>query len=352
MSLEKATIAWGSKQLVGMIKNEKINFDHIVQRSYVWERSRKSAFIESLIVGYPIPPVFAKRTEDGNGKRSNNIYYIMDGKQRLNTIKEFLNDEFSLSNIPSVKYFDEEENTELEVDISGKKFSELPEAIQGILNTAMINVVYFDNLTSEEEKELFKRLNAGKPLSAKSKLLASCRDIHNLLDIGGHELFSKMITEKGRNNKYQAIIVMKVWCMMNKDINDVHFDTKSFNSLLENTTISDVEKLAINEVFNYIVNMHNVLIDRNEKKVAKKLYTETHMVSLVPYVKKAIEDGIKEEIMVDWIIEFFGVDETSISELYNNASDSGSAKSNNIILRNEELNKSFVEFFGNEEGDN
>ena len=89
MSLEKASIVWSAKQLKGMVVNGKIDFNHIVQRSYVWERSRKSGLIESMIIGYPIPPVFAKRVDDGTGKRGGNIYYIMDGKQRLSTIQEY-----------------------------------------------------------------------------------------------------------------------------------------------------------------------------------------------------------------------------------------------------------------------
>ena len=87
MSLEKASIVWSAKQLSGMVKNGKINFEHIIQRSYVWERTRKSSLIESMILGYPIPAVFAKRIDDGSGKRGSNTYFIMDGKQRLSTVK-------------------------------------------------------------------------------------------------------------------------------------------------------------------------------------------------------------------------------------------------------------------------
>ena len=76
----------------------KIDFDHIIQRSYVWEPSRKTGLIESMIIGYPIPAVYAKRISDGSGKKGSNIYSIMDGKQRLSTIKQFLNDEFALTN--------------------------------------------------------------------------------------------------------------------------------------------------------------------------------------------------------------------------------------------------------------
>jgi hypothetical protein len=154
MSLEKASIVWSAKQLSGMIKNDKIDFNHIIQRSYVWERTRKTGLIESMIVGYPIPPVFAKRMDDGTGKRGGNIYYIMDGKQRLSTVKEYLNDEFALTSIPPVNYFDEEKDEECAVDISGMKFSALPDALKDHLNNATFNVTYFDNLTKEEEREL------------------------------------------------------------------------------------------------------------------------------------------------------------------------------------------------------
>lgn len=346
MSLEKASIVWSAKQLKGMVVNGKINFDHIVQRSYVWERSRKSALIESMIIGYPIPPVFAKRVDEGTGKRGSNIYHIMDGKQRLSTIKEYLNDEFALTTLEPVSFMDDEIGEECTADISDKKFSELPEALQNFLNTVTINVTYFDNLTKEEERELFKRLNAGKPLSTKSRLLASCKDIEGLLNIGSHKLFDEMMTDKARANKNQVALVMKVWCMMNQEINDVCFESKVFNPMLEKTEISETEKLAMIEVFNLIVDTHETLVGRKEKKVAKKLYTETHMVSLIPYFKKAVEDGIVSEMMADWLVEFFGTESgASVSELYNEAAGSGSAKSSNIIDRDDALSESFTEFF-------
>ena len=242
MSLEKASIVWSAKQLSGMIKNDKINFEHIIQRSYVWERSRKTGLIESMILGFPIPPVFAKRMDDGTGKRGGNIYYIMDGKQRLSTVKEFLNDEFALTNIPSVTYFDEEKDEECVVDISGMKFSELPEALKDHLSTATFNVTYFDNLTKEEERELFKRLNAGKPLSTKARMLASARNIEELLDIGSHKLFDEMLTEKARASKNQVTLVMKAWTMLNHEVEDISFASKDFNPMIEEVEITDGRK--------------------------------------------------------------------------------------------------------------
>ena len=108
MSLEKANLNWSAKNIKGMVAKGNIDFNHIVQRSYVWERKRKTALIESMILGYPVPPIFAKRIDDGSGKKSGMVYYIMDGKQRLSTVAQFLNDEFALSDVEPVLVHDEE----------------------------------------------------------------------------------------------------------------------------------------------------------------------------------------------------------------------------------------------------
>ena len=343
MSLEKASISWSAKQLKNMIANGKIDFNHIVQRSYVWERKRKSALIESLIIGYPVPPIFAKRSDDGTGKRGGNIYCIMDGKQRLSTVAQFLNDEFALTDLPPISYNDEESNMMCESDISGMKFSELPEPIQDILNSSIFSVTYFDNLAKEEERELFKRLNAGKPLSTKSRLLASCNDIEGLMGIGSHELFGEMLTDKGRDNKNQVTVVMKAWCMMNLPIEEVSFEGKNFNPLFETTSITDTERKALDKVFDLIHDTHTALVENKEKAIAKKLYTETHMISLVPFFAQAVEKNIGDDMMAEWLSDFFG----TVNEQYNDACN-GSAKNSNIMIRNEVLSESFDEFFKEE----
>lgn len=345
MSLEKASISWSTKQISAMIKNGKINFEHIVQRSYVWERNRKSGLIESMILGYPIPVVYAKRVDDGSGKRGSNIYYIMDGKQRLSTVKQFLNDEFALTDLSPVTYYDEEMDAELEQDISGLKFSELPDILQNQLETITFSITYFDNLTKEEERELFKRLNAGKPLSTKSRLLASCKNIEDLLDIGSHTLFTDMLSAKSLDNKNQTILVMKCWCMLNQNVENISFEGKIFNPLLEKVEIEDDERLELEEVFSYIYNIHSILKERKKKSVAKKMYKETHFISIIPYIKESLNKGISEEVVADWLASFFETENTSISDRYNEAANSGVAKNVNIVNRDKALRESYDKFF-------
>ena len=60
------------------------------QRNYVWDRKRASRFIESLILGLPIPQIFLYQVD-------RNKYSIIDGQQRLLTVYFFIKQRFPRS---------------------------------------------------------------------------------------------------------------------------------------------------------------------------------------------------------------------------------------------------------------
>lgn len=350
MSYDYGTIVWGANQVAAMIRNKKMIFTNDVQRPCVWEKGRKTALIESMILNIPIPAVYAKRFDDGSGKRSSNIYDILDGKQRLTTIQQYIDNKFELTALNPITYHDDFTNEEMTLDVSGLKFYELPEGLQEKIKNVRISVVYLDNLTEEEEKEMFRRLNNGKPLSTKSRTLASCKDIKGLLDIGSHMLFDEMLSDKAKEAKNQVALVMKAWCMLNQDINKVSFESKNFNPLLEEIEVSEDEKQELNNVFDMIKEVHDTLKERKEKKIAKKIYTELHMISLVPYFKQAIESNTDTETIADWITDFFGVENSlSKSDDYNMACKGGTAKNDSIKTRHNELKLSYEDFFKEKE---
>lgn len=343
LKIEGSSITWTCKQIVKMIDKETISFKNVVQRSFVWEKHRMSELIWSIIMGYPIPPIYAERGESVNDKVK--IYDVMDGQQRNTTIYKYLKDEFALTQLKPIPYLDEKGN-ECTIDISGKKFSELEEELQDVIKDATIIVKYYDNLDQSQKAEMFRRLNNGKPLSTKSRTLASAKDIGSLLDIGSHELFNEMLTEKSRANKNQAVLVAKVWAMLNNDISVVSFASKEFNPMIESLKISAEDKEELVGVFDYIVNIHEELVGNHEKSVAKKLYTETHLVSLIPYIKKAMDSGISESMFGEWLINFFKTENDSdVYTKYMEATSNGVARSASIVARHNALNESYTEFF-------
>ena len=343
LKIEGASITWTCKQIAKMIDKETINFKNVVQRSFVWERHRMSELIWSIIMGYPIPPIYAERGESDNDKVK--IYDVMDGQQRNTTIYKYLKDDFALTELKPIPYLDENGN-ECTIDISGKKFSELEEELQDIIKDATITVKYFDNLEQYQKAEMFRRLNNGKPLSAKNRTLASARNIEELLDVGSHQLFDEMLTEKSRANKNQAVIVAKVLTMLNNDVEDISFASKDFNPQIEEMEISDEEKLLLVKVFDFIVGVHDELKDNHEKDVAKKLYTETHLISLIPYVKTAMENNISEAMFGEFLINFFKTENDSkVYAEYMEACSNAIARNASIVSRHKALGKAYGKFF-------
>lgn len=347
LKIEGSSITWTCKQIVKMIEKDTVNFKNVVQRSFVWERHRMSELIWSIIMGFPIPPVYSERGSFDNDKVK--VYDVLDGQQRCTSIYKYLNDEFALTELKPIPYLDEEGN-ECTIDVSGRKFSELDEELQDIIKDATITVKYFDNLEQHQKAEMFRRLNNGKPLSTKSRTLASAKNIGSLLDIGSHELFDDMLTEKAKANKNHAVMVVKAWTMLNHDIEDISFASKDFNPMIEEVEISDDEKQELVNVFDYVVNTHEELVENKEKDVARKLYTETHLMSLMPYIKESMKNGVSEAMMAEWLVNFFKTEnDTDVYTKYIEASGSGVAKSANIMARHEALGESYTEFFKVEE---
>lgn len=306
-----------------------------------------SELIWSIIMGFPIPPVYSERGNIENDKVK--VYDVLDGQQRCTSIYKYLNDEFSLTQLKPIPYLDEKGN-ECAIDISGQKFSELDEELQDIIKDATITVKYFDGLEQNQKAEMFRRLNNGKPLSTKSRTLASAKNIGSLLDIGSHKLFDEMLTEKSKANKNQAVIVVKAWTMLNRNIEDVSFASKDFNPMIENVDITDREKLELNSVFDYIVGVHDELVENKEKDVARKIYTETHLVSLIPYVSKSMESNISEAMFAEYVVNFFKTENDSETYAkYMEATSNGVARNASIVARHEALGESYKEFFKMEE---
>lgn len=133
------------------IKKGSIVLDLDIQRKEdQWSKSKKSLLIMSAIQGYIIPGVFAK--EDGK------IWYILDGKQRLSVLSQYLNNEFKLDK-SLLKYEDGER-------FAGKKFRDLDDDAKEAILSAEITFNIYQDITDEETEEIFFRLNNGQPLSA------------------------------------------------------------------------------------------------------------------------------------------------------------------------------------------
>ena len=75
---------WTTETIISQLKRGNIQLNPRFQRRDAWKRDRKSRFIESLIVGLPIPQIVLAESKDHRGK-----FIVLDGKQRLLSILQF-----------------------------------------------------------------------------------------------------------------------------------------------------------------------------------------------------------------------------------------------------------------------
>lgn len=75
---------WTTETVVSQLKRGNIQLNPRFQRRDAWKRDRKSRFIESLIVGLPIPQIVLAESKQDRGK-----FIVLDGKQRLLAILQF-----------------------------------------------------------------------------------------------------------------------------------------------------------------------------------------------------------------------------------------------------------------------
>lgn len=118
------------------------------QRAFTWEHERKSKFIESLLIGLPIPFLFFWENP-GTGKLE-----IVDGSQRLRTIEEFIFGNLMLGNLGELSL------------LSGFRFKDLPESRQRkVKNRSIRGIVLNEHADEEARFDLFERINTGSKIA-------------------------------------------------------------------------------------------------------------------------------------------------------------------------------------------
>ncbi len=101
------------------------------QREFVWPKERASRFIESLLVGLPVPGIFLYRDKDSE------IYEVIDGQQRLRTLQSFLNGKAAFGS-EEEKEFDLQ-GEGIEQKFVGLTFRELEENYRRKLENSIIH---------------------------------------------------------------------------------------------------------------------------------------------------------------------------------------------------------------------
>lgn len=157
------------------------------QRGYVWKDDFKDKLIYSIIKSYPTGNISVRVLKEPNAKGAKSE--VVDGQQRLTTIRDFVNNDYIIKSEWSKKiievikdYYEFAKVKDDKVDKLVKKlnnkgvvrlkFSDLPVIIQGNVNTYNIPMTYIADASDQQVREYFRflqnqeRLRAGEIINS------------------------------------------------------------------------------------------------------------------------------------------------------------------------------------------
>ncbi|MEM7593990.1 MAG: DUF262 domain-containing protein [Cyanobacteria bacterium P01_A01_bin.83] len=138
------------KYLDGIDEDENEIFIPDYQREMTWDDNRQSKFIESVLLGLPIPYIFVADISNTSENDDLARLEIIDGTQRIRTLARFINNELRLNSLEKLS------------TLNNFTFQDLPLSRQRRFKRTTIRMIQLTEDADEEvRRDLFERINTG-----------------------------------------------------------------------------------------------------------------------------------------------------------------------------------------------
>lgn len=202
----------------GLVK--RLNRDDIFippfQRNYVWNIKEASRFVESLLLGLPVPAVFLAK------EAGSNRLLVIDGQQRLKTLQFFFNGFFNPSISDRTKRVFR--LVEVQAAFNGRTYDDLDEADRIRLNDSVIHAIIVKQESPADGDtsvfHIFERLNSeGRKLTAQEMRAAVCHGplIELLRDLNEHDSW-RTIFGKHHNRLKDEELILRFLALHEADV--------------------------------------------------------------------------------------------------------------------------------------
>jgi uncharacterized protein with ParB-like and HNH nuclease domain len=255
ISTDRMDISFG--EIINLHKNGELNIRPEFQRLYRWKSEQKTALIESILLGFPIPPIFVAEDISGN-------WELVDGLQRITTVISFFGD--LKKNIENSSIEEEEEDIEdddekielinkwtleagnLIKSLKGFTVDTLPKKYILNIKRSVCRVEILRGGSIPNMKyELFKRLNSsGSKLTPQEMRNAIYRGINPQLNLLLAKLslnpdFRRLtnLSLQKRKELYGQELILKFFAFYNNDIEQINDNTANFLDHFMETTVAN-----------------------------------------------------------------------------------------------------------------
>jgi hypothetical protein len=236
------TKSFSLHQIYEMITRGDINLAPDFQRNLVWDNQRKSRLIESILMRIPLPMFYFAQDDEGR-------ISVVDGLQRLSTIREFMNNELILKNL---EYLDEKCGGKMYTNANPMKA--IDAKYFRWFNMTQITVNVIDPSSPFKLKyDIFRRINTGgQPLNAQEirNCLSSDSLRHALREMAKLESFKEATGWSVKDVRMEAQELALRFIMFHKKyIADIELNNYSGNIESELNTLT--EQLSKDKKFDY-----------------------------------------------------------------------------------------------------
>jgi hypothetical protein len=184
--------SWGAdlsfRELITMYDEDELLKPEL-QRYYVWEKPEASRFVESILLGLPVPSIFLANTNDDKK-------LIIDGYQRIMTIFDYVKKGIWRKD---GKIFKLSNTEKINIRYRGKAFTELDEQDQRRIRSTTIHAIVFEQKAPNDNDtslyQVFERINTG------GRALMP-QEIRNCVNQG---VFNDLLFELNNNHNWRIL---------------------------------------------------------------------------------------------------------------------------------------------------
>lgn len=342
----KSNLSWTIKVLKAM-KDEKttLDFNHPIQRQagqWDGDKLKKSLLIHSVISGFPVPPIYCLKTPLDEKEYA---YSVLDGKQRLTSIFDFIDGKYALNedtpstNIDGVEY-----------ELSNKYFVDLDLECQQELLRFKFTIYGFEDASDDLIEEIFYRLNNSSQLT-KSQMSVPLMGINNatfVKSILSNKVFSQIFnfTTLQKRKSDDLCTLLQSMMLLDSKHNDYEFSSLSADEVMKyaehiKNNYSALEKVRLQNIFDYLEKAFP-----EQEKMLKKI--NIPMIILAADTAMGSDFDSKKNIYrvgPMYFRQFFHFFFTECFEEYSQYCSSGSTKKDKTLKRIEVIERELIKYF-------
>lgn len=145
---------------------DRIDLDPVYQREGdIWTMERRQLLIDTIINGFDVPKIYMHKFPDPVPGREMIDYAVIDGKQRLKAIWDFIGGSFALHS--DFSYFRDER-----IQLASLTYADIAREypdIKADLDSYSLDIITIETSDIELIEDMFSRLNEAMPLNAAEK---------------------------------------------------------------------------------------------------------------------------------------------------------------------------------------